>query len=617
LSIKDPEAAGRVMGALKRGEASEPVPGTLEGWLEAENLVQHVFSREIPEDQRKKMGQFGTPPDLALFMARWVLRQEGPVTLLDPAVGPGVFVRAAFRCARDETGQSAPLRKITCYDIDEVSLDILRRLTLFPPGVEAEIRREDYLLADDGRYGAVLCNPPFIKYRRAPDYAPIMNRLERLCGLSLSGMSNTYVLFILKAALALQPGGRAAFITPSEFLNANFGRPVKEFLRGRNLLDGLIVFDHRARVFPSVLTTCCITLLRAGRPLGQPVRVVRVNGPAREEAGLFGHLLERFFLDTDSFVASADTDRSSATEASERDVMMTYLDPDELEPERKWAPPLPAGSQAALHQASAPHHRGERAKRLARCSVGQLGRCKRGIATGANRFFTLSASRAERLGIEPRYLLPCLVKAQNAPLWTFAECDWERLRGEDARVFLLNAGDEPSPAVKSYLKQGEESGVHRRYLTERRTPWYQLERRSPAQVLVTTFARRGFRFVENRCRAYNLTAFHCFYPAQGLGEAEVRALLALLLSEPGRRAVRQHARVYGKGLMKLEPNDVESIVVPDIRYLPAARVEELASLFLEADCVWRELEAPATDNLFSAGKPGLRLRELAGAVWGG
>ena len=52
------------------------------------------FARQSSGARRKSLGQFFTPPAIAELMCDWALAGE-PRNLLDPAVGPGVLVRAA------------------------------------------------------------------------------------------------------------------------------------------------------------------------------------------------------------------------------------------------------------------------------------------------------------------------------------------------------------------------------------------------------------------------------------------------------------------------------------------------------------------------------------------
>jgi len=52
------------------------------------------YSSLIPYEKRKKIGQFFTPFKIAELMSEWIISNEKCKTILDPAVGLGIFFRA-------------------------------------------------------------------------------------------------------------------------------------------------------------------------------------------------------------------------------------------------------------------------------------------------------------------------------------------------------------------------------------------------------------------------------------------------------------------------------------------------------------------------------------------
>src|SRR5690606_19294070 len=55
--------------------------------------------------------------------------------------------------------------------------------------------------------------------------------------------------------------GRAAYIVPSEFLNADYGKLVKSYLLKTNTLRHLFIVDFKENIFEGALTTASILLL--------------------------------------------------------------------------------------------------------------------------------------------------------------------------------------------------------------------------------------------------------------------------------------------------------------------------------------------------------------------
>ena len=117
------------------------------------------------------------------------------------------------------------------------------------------------------------------------------------------------------------------------------------------------------------------------------------------------------------------------------------------------------------------------------------------------------------------------------------------------------------PAEKAYVECGQKHEYHNRYLTKCRNPWYKLEFRKPAPILLNVFSRDGYKVVRNFTSAVTLTCFHGFYPNL-FGMEYVDHLFVYLLSKTGRRILENSRRRYGDGLDKFEPNDLNTALVP-------------------------------------------------------
>src|SRR5262245_60991731 len=55
-----------------------------------------IYREIVPAARRKRLGQYFTPPAVAALMVRWIAAIE-PRSVLDPAVGPGIFPRILRR----------------------------------------------------------------------------------------------------------------------------------------------------------------------------------------------------------------------------------------------------------------------------------------------------------------------------------------------------------------------------------------------------------------------------------------------------------------------------------------------------------------------------------------
>lgn len=526
-------AGGAVKVASLRRESTCLARPCLQGYTEPvdsvrpEDAAKHntaspeaLYSASVPIAHRKRLGQFFTPPAIARFMVRWAVTAQTS-SFLDPAAGTGVFLEEASRTLR-------PSAVMVGWELDPALADLTKSRV-----PACTIRVGDFLLQPAScRYDAVVCNPPYVRHRalRYPD--SVWRTFDTLAGRRLSRFTNAYGLFLIAIAHALSPRGRAAVIIPAEFLNADFAVPIKAFLLSRNFLDAVIAFDHRDLIFGDAVTTACIILLRTSRRAGEHVSLVRADRV--EHPDELDHALSQPALS---------------------------LDPQELDPRRKWEP---------LLRPQAPPACGDLVR------LGMLARCIRGIATGANSYFTLNWPEVQRFGLAA-HVRPCITKTMHAPAPVFTPQDHERLVRSGRKAFLLWPTDPHDGSLAAYLDVGHRLGIPSRYLPSHRNPWYMPERRDSAPIWVAAFGRGRIRVVLNQARVHNLTAFHGLYP-RALTDAQTRALFAFLCSPPGQAGLEAQLRRYGAGLLKLEPRDVERVLVPDVRALAPDALGELMRL---------------------------------------
>lgn len=467
---------------------------------------------EPPSDLRRNWGRVFTPKVVADWMTTWACT-HGPRRILEPAAGDGVFIRSLDEQQARRSGGPPP--RVDAFEIDPVLLDLCRRTAC---SIHLACRCENFLTAGRlGPYDAVVANPPYVKHHRHAVGPAVFMEFDRLCGRRISRMTNLYCLFLLRIWSLLAPRGRAAVITPAEWLNADFGVPVKAFLLEQNALDAVVYFDPAARIFPDALTTAAIILLRRGRRQDEPLRLVRAESADR----LHNLCLER--------VPGVSRDRLSA--------------------ERKWSPYFEVATSKSF------------SCEIAGPVLGDVASCSRGIATGANSYFVLRDSERRRWGISLKDVAPCISTARQITTPVLTAADVRRLIDRDERVFLLRPRVRLSPALVRYLGLGRRLGVDRRYLPSHRPIWFRPESRPPAPILIAVFSRGTFRVTLNRAAALNLTAYHGIYPREESQRA-VAALAKYLQSDRGQAALALHRRVYGGGLFKLEPRDVEAIAVP-------------------------------------------------------
>ena len=500
-----------------------------------------VATGELPEDasveawnrNSKSLGQVETPRPVAELMARWVMSTK-PASVLDPAAGLGALLDA---CRRE--CDSAQLVGV------ERDAETLRRAkTQAPRG--AKLILADYLLADAGLFEGIIANPPYVKAQRLDYEESDWRYFEERLGTQLDRLTNLYALFLLKIWEDLAPNGRAAVLLPAEFLNANFGEEIKEQLVRELRPVGIAIFSPSLNVFTDALTTSAIVFLHKGAVPG-PMLATKVD--TLEDAAAF----------VDELLANPKTERR-----------VRYTDLAHFKPRDKWLNVLLNGA--------APFDTARFSRR-----IGDYFNCRRGIATGANEFFCLSASGLRDHALQQEHVEPCVTKAVDATGLVFSSEKFSALAAADRRCYLLNPRRN-GYSLDQYLQAGERLGIPQRHLPSHRPVWYLPENRAAADIWVAVFSRENVKFILNKSGAKNLTCFHGLYAKPGF-ENLAPLLVLFLNSVGGREAFSQVNRFYGDGLNKLEPKDVEAMPCPEMPTLLCSdaerllrRLEELESL---------------------------------------
>ncbi len=505
---------------------------------------EHSYGELVPLSHRKRFAQFFTPEPIAQLMIDWVY-QISPATLLDPAVGPGVFPRLAL--------QHEIVAEVTALDVDPLALAAANAALT---NTTVKLIQHDFLTWPvNAKFDAIVANPPYLRHHDIHYPFDIFSDIGRKNGVILSKLSNVYVLFVMEICRRLKAGGRAAIIIPGEWTNANFGMALKTHLLGQDVLNKLIYFCNLSEQFEDALTTAAILLIE--KP--------GVNEAARE-------CFESYFVAKTVPIARlrnliVNADDSDLTGITHR----KFSNTDMVEVE-KWDKVLKDGISV---------------QRVGFTPLSSLAKSRRGIATGANDFFHLPDSEIKRHSLRSTNLKPCIGRAEHVVGLKFTASDFETIRADGKKAWLLSFNAVPDSFEQLYVKSGVEQKLHERFLLASRKPWYTMEQRPPSPIWAAVFGRASLRFVYNEAGVSNLTTFHCLYPERK-DPIFCKALVACLNSRLLQSMAEHQRRVYGGGLMKYEPKDLLSIQVPMLNQASELTIRELAGMLDSMDAAIRQ-----------------------------
>lgn len=510
--------------------------------------LQALLDANKSQAERNRLGQFATPSGLAEDVVRYALNllsSAEKIHFLDPAFGTGSFYRALL--------QTVPKKRIAeslGFEIDphygEPAAKLWKDTALI-------LTLADFTNAEPSpRINMLICNPPYVRHHHlnSGNKARLQLRTQLASGIKVNGLAGLYCHFLGLSHAWMAKGGVAGWLIPSEFMDVNYGRAVKQYLLDRVTLLHIHRYEPNDVQFADALVSSAIVWFRNERP------------PADHEVQFtFGGTL--FEPRITRLISARDLKR-----------------------EPKWTR-LPFTDRRTRSDVP---------------TLSDFFKIKRGIATGDNNFFILSEKDLSARDLPMEVFTPILPSPRYLPH------DEVGVRKDgspdiDRRLFLLNTklSEEEIhrrfPALAAYLQGGKAKGLQERYLCKHRTPWYSQEDRPPAPIVCTYLGRgdsksgRPFRFILNDSRATVANVYLALYPTLLMTREMDRdpSLLRriwMALNELPPHILLGEGRVYGGGLHKLEPRELGNVqaefiseFMPNITLTP--RTKQL-DLFAEA-----------------------------------
>jgi hypothetical protein len=195
--------------------------------------------------------------------------------------------------------------------------------------------------------------------------------------------------------------------------------------------------------------------------------------------------------------------------------------------------------------------------------VGRFADIGIGYVSGRNRFFHPSPDEITARRLPARYLRRAALGGGALKGLEFTEADWSEalVHGHAGNLLQLPATGALPDNVQAYLEFGRTQRVHEAYKCRVRKSWYAVPHVYVADGFLTYMNGAQTRLVANAASAVAPNTLHLvrLHRESKLG---IYDLAARWLSSLTQLSAEIEGHAMGGGMLKLEPREAESVVVP-------------------------------------------------------
>ncbi len=341
----------------------------------------------------------------------------------------------------------------------------------------------------------------------------------------LSGLAGLHCYFMCLSHVYLEKDGIAAWLIPAEILDVNYGREIKKYLLSKLTILRIHKFNVEEAQFKDAMITSIVIWVQNQH-----------NSNTMIEFTYGSSLLQPLYSNK---VASKD-----------------------LDAECKWSSyfcqtEMPVKNPTTI------------------IKIGDLFDIKRGVVTGNNKYFIWEHSQIHFQQIPFNYFRPLIPSVKKLKS-NVIEANDDGSPKLDERLYLFSCNQPlnqiADAKLQKYIADGVKQNVCGGYLCSKRTPWYLQEQRKPCPYFCSYMARENksdgssFRFFLNYSNAIATNTFLMMYPKNNLQQLINRDKQVLLdvhelLNNISSDVIKQNARVYSGGMMKLEPSELLNIPI--------------------------------------------------------
>ncbi len=495
--------------------------------------LQSLIDKGQSKLERNIQGQFSTPLQLAIDISEKTLsyftKPIDQIRFLEPAIGLGVFYSAIlFR--------TSGIEPLTATGI-EIDTKIVKMSRTLWKDSKLEILNSDFLKSNppinkNDKYDLLITNPPYVRHHhiKKDEKEFLSSFINDNLNIKVNGLMGLYGYFILIAHLWMKQDGVESWLVPREFMDVKYGRSLRKYLTEYVTLLQIHCFEIEDVQFKTAEVTSTIIIFKMSPP--KPDNKILFTKGSN--------------IKNPNFIREIDINLLKQSE--KWSTIIDSENPTDIEN-------IPKGT----------------------LKLGDFFKVKRGVATGANDYFIIDEKIINIYNIPKEFLIPTLPAPRYLTSNIINKKDVEDEHNN--KLYILNCKLNKSEietkyhGLYEYIQLGEKKEVDKVYLTRNKKPWYLIEQREPAPILCAYSGRKSkkgdsIRFIRNKSNVVVTNSYYNLYPKKWIKEKDLQTQEKLyddifnVLIKIDQKEILKHGRSYGGGFRKIEPKELENVVLP-------------------------------------------------------
>ncbi len=487
------------------------------------DILGSVFERLIPENERKKLGQYYTNSLLVDIINALTIKNPHAL-ILDTSVGAGTFpVRAYQLLKRMEPSLTHAELLTMLYGIDiskfavHLSTINLAILDLNVLDVHPNIIYNDFFNTFPAKSGFVnhhkiktitgteltttipmfdvlVGNPPYTRHegmlKEIKKHQAKVVKDET--GMNLGGRAGIYVYFFMHSKVFLKEGGRNGFVTSNAWLSSDYGKYLQEFfLKSYKIVA--IIDSKVERWFPDAAVNTAITVVELCSDKKERdeniVKFVCLNKPITE---LIRYTDEsKRYIDIDTLINKIETtnelyidENLRVCPVSQKDLWAWGCDADTGK--------YTGDSWSKYIRAPDIYYTIMKKGRGKMVPIKSIADVTCGTRSGASKFFCVDRTTIDFWGIEEEYVKDIIIKSPKEISGVTVD-----LNELSCRALTVNKSKVELEGTKvlKYILEGEKKRYNLRDGLYGKDKWYSIETREYADILFRKNVHETFNYI--------------------------------------------------------------------------------------------------------------------------